>query len=100
MDVFVVGQGGGQDVVQDVRAEEGEKTSLNYLGINSFPDLQQYLSDDEDEGTMISFPDGGSVHLKWVPLNALGEDQFIFEGGPICFFARDVDQYCHRPAFC
>ncbi|MGD1883295.1 MAG: hypothetical protein ACFB11_13355 [Paracoccaceae bacterium] len=48
MDVFVVGQGSGQDVVQDFRAEEGEKTSLNYLGINSFHDLQQYLSDDED----------------------------------------------------
>jgi len=83
-DTFSLESGGGQDIVKDFQASEGDTVDVSYSGINSFDDLSPFIGDNGNSGTLISLPDGTSIELEWVDHTSLTASQFTFSAGPVC----------------
>lgn len=84
-DTFVVTAGSGTNLIEDFSAGDGDLIAINYPGITSFAELQPYLSDDGNWGTLISLPDGSVTQVKWLDYPTLSATSFTFESGPVCF---------------
>mgnify|MGYP004406683203 FL=1 len=71
-------------IIHDFTPAEGDLISVNYPGINTFAELQPYLGDDGDFGTLITFPDGSVTQIKWHSVGSVTSTQFVFNTGPVC----------------
>ncbi len=84
-DVFVVSANSGTNYIEDYNAGDGDIIAINYPGITNYAELQPYLSDDGNFGTLISLPDGSVTQVKWLNYNTQSASNFTFESSPICF---------------
>ncbi len=84
-DVFVVNADSGTNLIEDYNAADGDMIAIDYPGITSYADLQPYLSDDGNWGTLISFPDGSVTQVKWLNYGSQSTSNFTFDSGPVCF---------------
>lgn len=84
-DIFVLSEGGGNDVIEDFNASSGDVVDVTYPGFSSFADIQPFLSDDGNFGTLISMPDGTTMQLKFVNFSNVDASYFTFSAAPVCF---------------
>ncbi len=84
-DTFVVTANSGTNTIEDYNATDGDLIAINYPGITSFTELEPYLSDDGNWGTLISLPDGSVTQVKWLGYATISASNFTFESGPVCF---------------
>lgn len=84
-DTFVVGANSSTNTIEDFSAADGDVIAISYPGIASFTDLQPYLSDDGNWGTLISLPDGSVTQVKWLDYGSVSAAQFAFGAAPVCF---------------
>ncbi|WP_425098253.1 Hint domain-containing protein [Tropicibacter sp. S64] len=83
-DQFVIAANSGIDTIEDYNAGDGDILVIDYPGIASYADLQPYLSDDGNWGTLISFPDGSVTQVKWLNYGSLSASNFAFDPGAVC----------------
>lgn len=96
-DTFIIADGSGFDTIEDYSAADGDILLIDYPGINSYADLQPYLSDDGNYGTLISFPDGSVTQVKWLNYNSQSASDFTFQSGTICFLKGTLIETEHGP---
>jgi hypothetical protein len=84
-DSFVITADSGNDVIEDYNAGDGDILVIDYPGITTYAELEPYLSDDGDWGTLISLPDGSVTQVKWLNYNSQSASDFSFQSGPVCF---------------
>lgn len=83
-DSFIIAAGGGFDVIEDYNAGDGDMIVIDYPGIASYADLQPYLSDDGNFGTLVSLPDGTVTQIKWLNYASQSASNFTFDSGAVC----------------
>ncbi|SFI67953.1 Hint domain-containing protein [Celeribacter neptunius] len=84
-DTFIIADGSGLDTIEDYSAADGDVLLIDYPGINTYADLEPYLSDDGNWGTLISLPDGSVTQVKWLNYTTQSASDFSFASGTICF---------------
>ncbi|MFT6456591.1 Hint domain-containing protein [Pseudophaeobacter arcticus] len=73
------------DVIEDYSASDGDILLVDYPGITTYSELEPYLSDDGNWGTLISLPDGSVTQVKWLNYASQSASDFSFQSGPVCF---------------
>ncbi|MBW4985499.1 Hint domain-containing protein, partial [Mameliella sp. CS4] len=84
-DSFVITTGSENDVIEDYNAGDGDILVIDYPGITTYAELEPYLSDDGNWGTLISLPDGSVTQVKWLNYGSQSASDFSFQSGPLCF---------------
>ncbi len=84
-DTFVITSDSDNDVIEDYSASDGDILLVDYPGITTYSELEPYLSDDGNWGTLISLPDGSVTQVKWLNYASQSESDFSFQSGPVCF---------------
>lgn len=84
-DSFVITSGSDIDVIEDYSAAEGDILLVDYPGITTYAELEPYLSDDGNWGTLISLPDGSVTQVKWLNYASQSASDFSFQSAPVCF---------------
>lgn len=84
-DTFIIADGSGFDTIEDYTPADGDTLLIDYPGIETYADLEPYLSDDGNWGTLISFPDGSVTQVKWLNYDTQSATDFTFASGTICF---------------
>lgn len=83
-DQFVIASGSGFTSIEDYNAGDGDMLVVDYAGINTYTDLQPYLSDDGNFGTLVSLPDGSVTQVKWLNFASQSASNFTFQSGTVC----------------
>ncbi|MFC4214839.1 Hint domain-containing protein [Pseudophaeobacter arcticus] len=84
-DTFVITSDSDNDVIEDYSASDGDILLVDYPGITTYSELEPYLSDDGNWGTLISLPDGSVTQVKWLNYASQSASDFSFQSGPVCF---------------
>ena len=84
-DTFVITTGSSIDTIEDYNAADGDILSVDYPGITTYAELEPYLSDDGNWGTLITLPDGSVTQVKWLNYASQSASDFTFQSGPVCF---------------
>ncbi|TNE69072.1 MAG: hypothetical protein EP336_03635 [Rhodobacteraceae bacterium] len=96
-DTFIIADGSDFDTIEDYSAADGDILLIDYPGITSYADLEPYLSDDGNWGTLISLPDGSVTQVKWLNYNSQSASDFTFQSGTICFLKGTLIETEHGP---
>lgn len=76
-DTFSFTKGDGLDVITDFATGGGDVISLGGYGVNSFSDLQPYITQSGSD-TVIAFDAANSISLRNIAPNQLSSANFLF----------------------